>query len=58
MEISFDIKGAKELQNFCKLQKLQYHTLKNNIGIDIDETMTNSKKIHAKNTIRCKLTIM
>jgi hypothetical protein len=28
------------------------------IGIDIDETMTNSKKIHAKNTIRCKLTIM
>jgi hypothetical protein len=47
----FEIKGAVKLQNFCKINKLQLETLKNNIGLKIINDMVVGKKIFAKNTI-------
>lgn len=52
------ILGAKNLQQFCKERKLQYHVLKNNIGILITEKETIGKKINAKNTIGWKINLV
>lgn len=51
-----EISGAGMLQNFCKDRKIQYHTLKNNVGQIIDNTMITGNKIFAKNTIGWQLT--
>ena len=50
----FYLNGAKKLQEFCKTHKLQYHVLKNNIGIITEENVI-GKKINAKNTIGWKI---
>lgn len=50
----FVIFGAVDLQNFCKKNKLQYHVLKNNLGV-ITENMVVGNKIFAKNTIGWKM---
>lgn len=49
----FIIFGAVDLQNFCKNNKLQFYTLKNNIGL-ITKEMITGNKIFAKNTIGWK----
>jgi hypothetical protein len=51
------ILGAKNLQQFCKEKKLQYHVLKNNIGVLITEKEIIGKKINAKNTIGWKINL-
>lgn len=48
---AFEINGAVKLQDFCKSNKLQVKTLKNNIGLKITTNMVVGKKIFAKNTI-------
>ena len=47
----YKILGAKKLQEFCKENKLQYHVLKNNENVIIDENLIIGKRINAKNTI-------
>jgi len=47
--------GAKELQNFCKEKKLQYHVIKNNENTIINENLIIGVKINAKNTIGWKM---
>jgi len=47
----YKILGAKKLQEFCKQNKLQYHVLKNNVNVIIDENLIIGKRINAKNTI-------
>jgi hypothetical protein len=54
MEI-YTILGAKELQEFCKFQKLQYHALKNNSGKIITKNEITGVRITAKNTIGWRL---
>lgn len=49
------LSGAKELQEFCKLNKLQYHTLKKNFNQIITEAEVSGKRIIAKNTIGWKI---
>lgn len=50
----YEIFGAKALQNFCKMNKLQYHVLKLNLNIVIEGKHIIGKKINAKNTIGWK----
>lgn len=50
-----NIYGAKKLQEFCKLNKLQYHVLKNNLGTLITSNEIIGNKINAKNTIGWKI---
>jgi len=51
----FTIYGSADLQNFCKNQKIQYHTLKNNHNTLITENLIIGARITAKNTIGWKL---
>lgn len=53
----YTILGAKKLQHFCKEKKLQYHVLKNNIGVLISDREIIGKKINAKNTIGWKINL-
>lgn len=53
----YTILGAKNLQQFCKEKKLQYHVLKNNLGILISDKEIIGKKINAKNTIGWKINL-
>ncbi|RLF56669.1 MAG: hypothetical protein DRN27_09210, partial [Thermoplasmata archaeon] len=49
----FCIFGAVDLQKFCKLHKLQFHVIKNNMGL-ITKEIVIGNKIFAKNTIGWK----
>lgn len=49
------VSGAKKLQDFCKNNKLQYHTLKNNLNVIITQEHIIGNKINAKNTIGWKI---
>ena len=51
---NFIIFGAIDLQKFCKDNKLQFHVLKNNVGV-IDSKMVIGNKLYAKNTIGWKM---
>ena len=44
------ILGSVDLQRFCKEKQLQFHVLKNNLGV-ITENIVIGNKIFAKNTI-------
>jgi len=51
----YKILGAKKLQEFCKINKLQYHVLKNNQNVFITYKEIIGKRINAKNTIGWKM---
>jgi hypothetical protein len=51
----YKILGAKNLQEFCKQKKLQYHVLKNNLDVVITNKHIVGNKINAKNTIGWKI---
>lgn len=51
----YKILGAKKLQEFCKINKLQYHVLKNNQNIFISNKEIIGNRINAKNTIGWKM---
>ena len=51
---NFIIFGAVNLQRFCKDRKLQFHVIKNNIGLITNE-LINGNKINAKNTLEWKI---
>jgi len=53
----FMIYGAKELQEFCKKNKLQYHVLKKHVNLLITKSMVQGERINAKNTIGWKIEI-
>lgn len=52
---NFTIYGSKNLQEFCKEKKLQFHVLKNNMNSVISEELVIGKRINAKNTIGWKI---
>ena len=54
----YTVLGAKKLQDFCKNNKLQYHVLKKNNGFVITNEHIIGNKIHAKNTLGWKITII
>lgn len=53
-----EIYGAKKLQEFCKLHKLQYHVLKNNPNVLITSKYVVGNKLNAKNTIGWKIVLI
>ena len=53
--IVYRVLGAKNLQNFCSIYKIQYHLLKQNIGTIITKEILKNNGKTAQNTIMWKV---